>query len=244
VEMNSTEIAKRLAKVAEYEQGIDLVRACDRRRNEIRERVAAIGQRPSDFAGGQTPLRQQAIEDGLEAIKRLNDEVEALESEARHLDDLEPLCHNAAERCRVQAIRDAAPKAIKAIPRGIGRVREALRALDNEIAALNRDTNVVAELIALPGEAFPFDDDEAVALFQLRHEVWTTRQIAALAPPGLQLQAPGNYAKTAAMAFAWLSSQSWGIRRGPRWPPAQPDHPGPRPGRLHGDDADSTGWSS
>ena len=230
--MNSTEIAKRLAKVTEYEQGMDLLRACDTRREEINSRLALILPRPEGSALGQTPLRQQAAIEGLEAIIRLDNEVRELHAEQTHLGTLSTLCHDAAARCREAAIREVAPKAIKAVPQRIARVREALRALDVELDALNRESTAINEAQQFADFKFPFNDRECVELLQLREDLWTTRNVVCVVPIGPTPGAPGAYPLSMQLAYKWHDTHTWGNRVGPNWPASERRHPGPQKQEL------------
>jgi hypothetical protein len=178
--MNYDQIARALAAGPGLEEFHALIHACEARRQEIRARDAAIANVQPPAA--RPLLRQQAMDKGLDAVEKLDREIEANGRELALLDALEARINDAHEQALTEKARREIPLARKQLPRRIGEVRAALAALDAALADLDGTVATLAEYDRLPDRAMPLNDTELADLLTLRDEVWLQRNAAALMP--------------------------------------------------------------
>lgn len=198
----------RATTVAEIER---LQRQGDQRQQEIRERIQAITP-VSDVVlraeGSDTPAREAAARKGIAAVAEIDRELEMLHAELAAFDRLGLKFIPALAAARTEAARREVPKAQRALPGAMDRVRSALAALDESLAGMRRIVETLAEYPRLePTEwnelaELPLSDDELAELLRLRDEVWEVRTLAVLS-------IPENEAARAKWPKAWPLFYEW-----------------------------------
>lgn len=179
--MKASEIAAKLAKKPTPAELIELVNACSRRRDEIRTRQSAIGERSSTM--GPTPERARAVRLGPDAVAALDAEIEALEEEHQYLNALEGQLYEAREAVLTAEARNAIPGAVRDLPGVVGRVHAAAERFDAAIAELNTLVATLSHYERMPDRRMPIGDRELAALLEARDLVWKVRHVAVLVPP-------------------------------------------------------------
>ena len=214
--MNATQIAEALRNNPNAEETHRLVLACEHRRQAIRARIASIAM-PASAAFAVPPERAAAHRRGLDAVARLDAEIEELNREFAYCDTLERLANDHAETSRQAAVRAAAPKSRKQLATVCARVRKALAELDAALEAVGTTIAPIASFSELPGEKFMLTDDEAASLIELREEVWKVRNLPALRPHGSPDDLRVNYPRCFELMFEFRGSGGAArlIERGP-----------------------------
>jgi hypothetical protein len=178
--MNYDAIAKALAAGPGFEEFHALVHACNVRRQEIRARIESITD--ATPPAPRPTLRQQAMDQGLAAVEKLDREIESLWREYGLLDQLETRINEAREARITERVRREMPAAKKQLPRRLAAVRDALAALDTALSDLGGTVATLAEYERTPDRSIPLSDDELAEMLTVRDQVWQQRNMAVLTP--------------------------------------------------------------
>lgn len=171
----------------------ELLPRFDMRRQVIRARLEQLVM-PAGDALEPGPARAAALREGPAAMVRLDAEQQLLEAEQTVLHRGEFVAHARLRELEAGEALAAAPAARKAIPGKVGKVREALAALDAAIEALREPVNALAGAIA-HGEPFP-EDAFLAELLELREAGWKPRLWPTIVPP-----VDRAYARSVALHF-------------------------------------------
>jgi hypothetical protein len=221
--MNATNLAAAAKKATTPAAIMSLIQQVDPRVAELRRQIADIAPSGSPLIP-HPPARLAALREGLDAVRRLDDQIREHEREIEYLSHLHGELYEAHARALVTEARAAVPRAKKALPRALALVRERLAGLDDALAALNTELHELGRYADadLPP---PLDDAEQVEILELRERLWQMRTLDVLYHDD-RAQFPRSWALLHAVHAGGLDdSGAYHVRRGPQiqpWPDGEP----------------------
>ncbi|MBX5459734.1 MAG: hypothetical protein IRZ28_01475 [Steroidobacteraceae bacterium] len=219
--MNIDQIAQALAKCATSQNAHEIRLAIERQQAEIRTRLEEISP-VNDPQFPHPAQRLAAIRAGLEAVRKLDLEVEDLSRKLDYLAELHRMVYARVDELSTAEARAAVPANLKRLPAIMRTVRETMDAYDRAVSALDTALQAINQFdrVGLP---YPFDDAQLFEVLKLREEIWRVRTV--FVPANWQVEDRQKFPQSWPLMFAVHEHGAFHVRRPPQphtWPDADP----------------------